>query len=184
LGGERGGLAIEGFDLGNSPAEYTRDVVAGRSVVLTTTNGTKALLHSRQASSIVLAAFVNLSAVCDHLLEIARRTGIDVICAGTDSHITREDVLLAGAIAERLADAADWQLDDAAALARDAWTAVWRDAADSARHARLTAALGASRGGRNLIAIGMDRDLETAAQIDRFNIVPKFDSSTGAVTIL
>jgi len=182
LGGERGGLAIEGFDLGNSPAEYTSQAVTGKTIVLTTTNGTKALVRCRGASQVVLAAFVNFSGVCEYLLRIERPTLIDIVCAGTDSHQTQEDVLLAGALAGRLADAAGWQLDDGAAMARAAWSAVSRGD-DDELPSRVIATLRDSRGGRNLIAIGMDRDIETAAEIDRFNIVPRFDPSTGAVTI-
>ena len=62
LGGERGGRPIAGFDLGNSPAEYTAERVGGKTVVLTTTNGTRALLHSRQAARVLVAAFANCAA--------------------------------------------------------------------------------------------------------------------------
>ncbi len=60
LGGERGGVKIEGFDLGNSPSEYPTAAVAGKTVIFTTTNGTRALLHCQQAAEVLLAAFVNL----------------------------------------------------------------------------------------------------------------------------
>ncbi len=60
LGGERGGARIDGFDFGNSPGDYTPERVAGRTVVFTTTNGTRALLHCRSAARVALGAFVNL----------------------------------------------------------------------------------------------------------------------------
>ncbi len=63
LGGERGGVRIEGFDLGNSPAEFTPQAVRGRSVLITTTNGTQALYHARLAKRVIVGAMVNLSAV-------------------------------------------------------------------------------------------------------------------------
>src|SRR5690606_7749604 len=84
LGGERGGRPIEGFDLGNSPAEYTAQRVSGRSVVLTTTNSTKALLHCRAASEILVAGFVNLSVVVERLRDVSRTLAINIVCAGTD----------------------------------------------------------------------------------------------------
>src|SRR5262245_50233233 len=63
LGGERKGGKIPGFDLGNSPSEYTTEVVRGRKVIITTTNGTRALHHARLARRILVSAFTNLSAV-------------------------------------------------------------------------------------------------------------------------
>ena len=99
LGGERGGLKIEGFDLGNSPSDYTPATVGAKSLVFTTTNGTRAMLHAREADEIWLAALVNLSAVVGCCAEQKR---IDLLCAGTGGKITREDVLLAGAIVARL----------------------------------------------------------------------------------
>ncbi|MEX0678038.1 MAG: 2-phosphosulfolactate phosphatase [Pirellulales bacterium] len=185
LGGERGGLPIEGFDLGNSPAEYTPRAVAGKTVVLTTTNGTKALLHCRAAQEIVLGAFVNLSALCGYLTQNAQAgaTDVNLVCAGTEMHVTREDVLLAGAVAQRLAGAG-WQLDDEAAIARDAWRAVSASATGAELKDRLASALRASRGGGNLIQIGMAGDIELAADVDRFAIVPRFDAKTMRIEAL
>lgn len=178
LGGERGGLPIAGFDLGNSPAEYTPASVGGKTLVLTTTNGTKALLQCRQAAQIVVGAFVNLAAVCSILTECAQ---VDVVCAGTDGQITREDVLLAGAIAEAAAASGLWALDDQAAIARDAWRTVTASAAGGNLKATLVEVLRASRGGRNLIKIGLESDIELAAEVDRFAIVPRFNAANGQI---
>ncbi len=185
LGGERGGLPIEGFDLGNSPAEYTPQVVADKTVVLTTTNGTKALVHCQAASEIAIGAFVNLSAVCAHLMNSADAATIDVdvVCAGTELHVTWDDVLLAGAVTERLAAAGNRQLDVQAAIARDAWLALSGSASGGKLKDRLLAALRESRGGRNLIQIGMQSDIELAAAIDSLPSLPRFDSTTGAVVL-
>ncbi len=184
LGGERGGRPIEGFDLGNSPAEYTAARVAGKTVVLTTTNGTKALLHCTAGSQVLIGALVNLSAVCARLQASALggEESIDVVCAGTDGQITREDVLFAGAVAERLAGTGI-QLDDSAEIARDAWRSVTGGASDGELQQRLVMALSASRGGRNLIENGMAGDIQLAARVDQFAIVPRFDSQTGRITI-
>jgi len=177
LCGERGGLPIDGFDLGNSPAEYDQGRVDGRQVVLTTTNGTRALLHARQAGEVLVGAFANLSAMCKHL---AGRSRVEILCAGTDGHITREDALVAGAMVERLAAGEVWDLNDQAELARDAWRQVaGRD--DALRPYRVLTALRSSRGGRNLVAIGMHRDIELAAQIDTSNLLPRFDPRIGQI---
>ena len=66
IGGERGGLPIEGFDLGNSPEQYTPDRVQGKTIIFTTTNGTQALLHAKKAKQILLGAFVNASVVAEN----------------------------------------------------------------------------------------------------------------------
>ena len=89
LGGERGGLKIEDFDLGNSPGEFTAERVAGRTIVFTTTNGTRAMLHCRQAERVLLGALVNLRAVAasaytEDMHILSRHTGRDHArgCAG------------------------------------------------------------------------------------------------------
>lgn len=180
LGGERGGRPIAGFDLGNSPAEYTSARVGGRTVVLTTTNGTKALVHCRAASVILVAAFVNLSGVTNRLRSVAQTLAINIICAGTDGIVTREDVLVAGAIVARLTPA-DSLLNDQALLARDAWLEIAADRSGEELAAQLTKAMRESRGGRNLIEIGMATDIELAARIDRYSTVPVYDANRGQI---
>jgi len=171
LGGERAGGKISGFDLGNSPQEYTAASVGGRTVVFTTTNGTRAMDRCREARRVLIGAFVNLSAVCRELLGADR---IAIVCAGTDGHVTREDALLAGAIVGELSRAGAWRRNDQAELVRDAWHAAAADlAADP-----LSRTLRASRGGRNLIGIGHENDIDLAAQIDKFDIVPQLDLAT------
>jgi len=180
LGGERRGLPIEGFDLGNSPREYSASSVGGKIVILTTTNGTAALLQAREAPEIVVGAFVNLSAVCSRLTD---RMRVDLLCAGTDDQITREDVLLAGAIVARLTERADWTPNDEAVIARGAWMQVAGRLSVSDLKARLTEALRASYGGRNLLSIGMGPDIEQAAEIDRFQVVPRFNPFSGEIKL-
>ncbi len=182
-GGERGGRQIPGFDLGNSPAEYRRDVVAGKTIVFTTTNGTRAMQRCRQARRVLLAAFVNFSALCR---ELAGEAEVVLVCAGTGGQVTREDTLLAGAVVSDLAEhgaAGNPQgahaprspiLNDQAEIAADAWQTAVRGLTDRPLGVLLTD----SRGGRNLIEIGQEHDIEIAAQIDRFDIVPELDLAT------
>src|SRR5205085_3368282 len=117
LGGERGGVAPDGFDLGNSPREYTGHVCRGRALVLTTTNGTRALLRAAEADRILVAAFVNYSAVCEQLRQDPRP--IHMVCAGTNGTVTLEDTLLAGALVDYLSEVGDVRLNDSARLAWD-----------------------------------------------------------------
>lgn len=168
LGGERGGVRIEGFDCGNSPTEYTSGRVAGKSLAFTTTNGTRAIAACLSADRVLLAALANLSAVSRELC--ASPGPLDIVCAGTDGFATREDVLTAGALVDRLSAAEPaWRWCDEALLARDAWRGI-----ASARDfpVRLIAALRDSRGGSNLIDLGYDADIVAAAQIDALDVVP------------
>ncbi len=165
LGGERGGERIEGFDCGNSPLEYTPEKVANRVVAFTTTNGTRAMQHCRQADAILLAAFVNLSAVCDVL---ANQPVVHVLCAGTDGEVTREDLLCAGAIVAKMEMRhAELQLNDQARIAADAWNAVRGDGSGE----WLQQAVANSQGGRNLLRLGLSDDIAYAAQMDSLPVV-------------
>ena len=181
LGGERQGGKISGFDLGNSPLEYTAAAVGGKTVVFTTTNGTRALNRCRQARRVLIGAFLNLSAVCR---ELADADQVVLLCSGTDGAVTREDTLFAGAVVSDLASASGGReppesadstiLNDQAEIARDAWQSAAADfSADP-----LSRTLRATRGGRNLIGIGQENDIDLAAQIDKFDFVPELDLTT------
>jgi 2-phosphosulfolactate phosphatase len=173
-GGERGGLAIAGFDLGNSPAEYNEATVGGKIVLLTTTNGTKALLHCRRAAQVVVAAFVNLSAAVTVVSDEPR---LDIVCAGTDGGITGEDVLAAGALVRKVLLHGSWRANDEAWIAQDVWSRF------AERPELLAEALRASHGGQNLLALGMAADIERSAEIDRYDVVPRFDAASGEITL-
>lgn len=157
VGGERGGLPPPGFDLGNSPSTYDAPRVAGRTVFFTTTNGTAAALHAAGAARRCFGCFANLSAVVAWAM--AGTSPVHLLCAGTDGRVSLDDVLVAGAIAERLLAAGLKPADaDMAALC----AAPWRDAQRSGLHE----ALRATRGGRGLEALGLAADIELAARID------------------
>lgn len=179
LGGERGGLPIEGFDLGNSPAEYTPQCVAGKTIVLTTTNGTKALLRCGEGHEVLIGAFANLSALASVLADCVC---VDIVCSGTNGRVTDEDLLLAGAIADRLAESRQWQLNAAAEATRRGWRATTANCTRDERTKRIIAAMQAAPGGRNLIDIGMAADIELAAQRDRSTLVPRYDAASGEIS--
>jgi 2-phosphosulfolactate phosphatase len=162
LGGERGGVKLPGFDLGNSPREYTGPLCRGNILVLTTTNGTKALIRAAEAERTLVAGFVNYSAVCEQLQAEARP--IHIVCAGTEGAVSLEDTLLAGALVDYLCEAADVRLNDSARLAWDCFE----------NHGRiLHGALEVSQGGAKLRCLGYDEDIRAAAQVDQFAIVPE-----------
>jgi 2-phosphosulfolactate phosphatase len=162
LGGERGGVPLDGFDLGNSPREYCARVCRGTTLVLTTTNGTRALLRAAEADRVLVAGFVNYSAVCEQLRQDGRP--VHIVCAGTEGAITLEDTLLAGALIDFLSEAGAVSLNDGARLAWDCFE----------NHGRvLLGALQLSHGGAKLRQLGYDEDIQAAAQVDLFHFVPE-----------
>lgn len=162
LGGERGGEPLPGFDLGNSPAAYTAKLCRGNTLVLTTTNGTRALLRAAAAARVLVAGFVNYSAVCEQLRQDARP--VHIVCAGQQGDVALEDTLLAGALVDFLCETGEVRLNDAARLAWDCFE----------NHGRvLLGALEVSEGGANLKRLGYDDDIQAAAQIDQFHLVPE-----------
>lgn len=199
LGGERGGLPIAGFDLGNSPEEYTPPACRGKTLVMTTTNGTRAILACGEASRVLIAAFVNLSAVARTLLAGGSAAGsapIHIVCAGTEGFISEEDTLLAGALVAALAlpgadPLAAWPAagderrlphgppgNDEQRIALQAWLGCRR----TLDQLPLDRWLAAGRGGQNVRRIGRDADLLAAARINRFDLAPELDRTTGRIT--
>src|SRR5439155_23810319 len=162
LGGERGGKLIRGFDLGNSPREYTAKVCKKKTVVLTTTNGTRAILRAAEAERVLIAAFVNFSAVCELLRTDSRP--VHIVCAGSEGEPSLEDTLLAGALVDYLCEAGDVALNDSARLAWDCFE----------NHGRmLPGALLVGTHGEKLKALGYEADVMAAAEVDQFALVPE-----------
>jgi 2-phosphosulfolactate phosphatase len=162
LGGERDGQPLPGFDLGNSPGEYTPKVCKGCTLVLTTSNGSRALLKAAEAERVLVAGFVNYSAVCEQLRLDERP--VHIICSGTEEEISLEDTILAGAIVDFLCETVEVTLNDSARLAWDSYE----------NHGRLLeGALEVSKGGAKLRGLRYDEDIKAAIRIDQFNLVPE-----------
>jgi 2-phosphosulfolactate phosphatase len=162
LAGERGGRPLPGFDLGNSPRAFAPQRCRGTTLVLTTTNGTRALLQAAAAQRVLVAGFVNFSAVCEQLSRDGRP--VHIVCAGEGGEVALEDALLAGALVEFLSEAGPVCLNDGARLAWDGFS----------HHGRvLDGALEVSAGGARLIGLGYDDDVRAAAQVDQFTLVPE-----------
>jgi 2-phosphosulfolactate phosphatase len=165
LGGERGGVRVPGFDLGNSPAEYSHRRLRGRTVIFTTTNGTRALHHAAGADQTFVGCFRNVSAVAATVVRHGR--DVHLVCAGTDGSLSIEDCLGAGALAGLL-------LEDGYLIGNDGAMLAVAAAAGFASDARgLDRALRDGRGGRNLRALGLESDIDFAAQVDRSTTVPE-----------
>lgn len=174
LCGERGCKRIEGFDLGNSPTEYVPDRVADHVLALTTTNGTRAIASVEAVPKVLIAGFVNLNAV---LKKMAGWNRVHLVCAGTDGQLTLEDVLLAGAIVWLAQEEFDVHLlDDDSLLARQLWQS-WFPKALAGECLPdaivLSERLRETRGGRNLVRLGYQDDLQYCAKIDAIPVVPE-----------
>jgi 2-phosphosulfolactate phosphatase len=113
---ERNGETVAGFELGNSPQEYTADVVGGRNIAFTTTNGTRAMRLCSHAANVYIGSFLNIDALAKRLIEEGRDTIL--FCAGWKDKVNLEDTLFAGALADRIKHVFDAG-GDAVMLARD-----------------------------------------------------------------
>ncbi len=117
LAAERNGSVVEGYDFGNSPFSYTREKVAGKTIVLTTTNGTKALhLAHKRAEQVLIGSFLNLDAICKYLAE--QHKDVLLLCAGWKDQFNLEDTLFAGAVVHNLRKNFE-HFDDASVAAED-----------------------------------------------------------------
>lgn len=99
-GAERNAIKLDGFDFGNSPYDYMGDHVKGKTIALTTTNGTQAIEASREAYRVVIGSFLNIDALCDWLVKQNRN--ILLLCSGWKNKFNLEDALFAGAVTEQI----------------------------------------------------------------------------------
>jgi 2-phosphosulfolactate phosphatase len=168
LGGERNCLKVHGFDVGNSPAEYVNEKVRGATILMSTTNGTRALLAARGARRVLAGALLNVTATAEAVLAELDRGDTLLLCAGTEGQIAVEDVIGAGAIIWQLLQRT---LSTALPLSDTAWIAYQ---AFAAVRPRLGAGLRLGRGAINLIEAGLEDDIDLCAKIDSRSIVAEF----------
>lgn len=164
--GERDGQVAPGLQYGNSSFEYPREFIGGKTLVLTTTNGTK-LLHmalAKGATEIVTGSFLNLSAVCAHL--IAMKKNVILGCAAWKDRVNMEDTLFAGAVVSRVQDHFDINCDSSG-IARNLYGLAANDLYgfmqrnDASHYHRLT-------------NFGLERDIRHCLTPDLANILPEY----------
>lgn len=166
LAGERQNVRVEGFDLGNSPLALTPEVVDGKEMVLTTTNGTPGLAVARRhgAREIYAAALVNGPAVTAALARWVGKASITIVCAGTRGQLSLEDCLGAGLLVDGLvARYPDLTINDTARAARLAYQSAitfWPEPLFECRHAQ------------NLMRAGFADDVQYCAQIGSLSVLP------------
>ncbi|MGA9116307.1 MAG: 2-phosphosulfolactate phosphatase [Bacteroidota bacterium] len=162
LGGERNGRMIEGFHLGNSPAEYTEEKVKGKSIIFSSTNGSQAMVRARHAQELLVCGFVNISAVAEHLREGSQ--ACTIVCAGRSGAFSLEDAVCGGFLIHKLAMEGDHaELSDAAMGAHALYKSFGRSILKMIR---------GSEHGRHLAEIGFAGDLPLCAEVDTIPLVP------------
>jgi 2-phosphosulfolactate phosphatase len=160
LAGERECRRIEGFALGNSPREFTREAVGGKTVIFTTTNGTAALLAAGDAGLVLVGCFLNLGAVAERL---RGHESVTVLCAGNEGRLSLEDFVCAGGLVTRLEQGAQ-QLSDAAWAASAAFERLEGD---------LRGTLLETEHAHRLAGLGFGADLELALRVDAVSALPR-----------
>ncbi len=163
IAAERDGKVVEGFDFGNSPFSYTIEKVSGKTVVLTTTNGTHALHLSRSAKKIVIGSFLNLTALCNWLK--TQQENILLVCAGWKNNFNLEDTLFAGAVVEQL-KSSGFILDDPAIAANDLF---------QIGKSNIGQYLSKTSHGERLKKLGIEKDIEFCLQVDLTTAIPILD---------
>lgn len=171
LCGEENCLPPAGFDLGNSPEAFRRELHVGLFAYMSTTNGTRALVAARSARTLLAGAIVNASAVARAVA--AAGDDVTLLCAGTGGEVAMEDVLGAGAVIAALQRLTPFNADSDAPLV--AWRLFEAAASD------LRAALTETRGGRNVIAAGLSPDIDFAARLDALDVVGFVERETLSV---
>ncbi len=161
LAGERKGDRIAGFDLGNSPLEFTKEKVSGKIIVMSTSNGTRALATIPRARKVYVCALINLSSVIERIRDEGE---VSIVCCGDEGNLSAEDLLCGGMILERLSS---WieedSLNDSAMIAK----ILAREEGD-----RIEEFLLRTDRGRVLKEKGFVEDIAYCSKIDRSPIVP------------
>lgn len=164
LAAERDGKVVEGYDFGNSPFSYTNEKVGGRTVVLTTTNGTKALHMARKrAHQVVMGSFLNLQALCNWLKN--QDKSVLLLCAGWKDKFNLEDTLFAGAVVAELRKEFT-HFDDSSVAAEDLYNLAKDD---------LRGYLHKSSHSHRLAELNIEEDVRFCLQLNLCQAIPVMD---------
>lgn len=163
LGGERKGLKIEGFDCGNSPLEYTVELVKDRNMYMTTSNGTRAIEGcALGAKRVYIASFLNIGRVVEQI--IIDNEDVVIVCAGTDNKFSLDDALCAGEIIKRVNNRVKSELSDIAIALK----IVAENSKD------ITSTLTGTKHYEYLKSIGFTNDMNHCFTMDKYNILPVY----------
>jgi 2-phosphosulfolactate phosphatase len=164
---EKDGVQVDFADFGNSAFSFTRDRIAGKTLVYCTTNGTRALGIANSAGSVVIGAFINISAVTEWLAE--RQKNVVVLCSGWKNRVCLEDTLFAGALTTRLLETDLFHTEcDSAQASMDLWSLARGD---------LLGYIEKAAHRHRLKRLGLDDVLPYSFTCDLVRVVPVFDGS-------
>lgn len=162
VGAERNAEIVDGFDFGNSPLTFKSGKFKNESLVLTTTNGTKAIEMAKGANKVVIGAFTNLSALCDYVEKEDK--DVLLLCAGWKDRFNLEDTLFAGAVVERISKNIRFNnLSDSSIAAMNIYVGAKNDMFDF---------LNQSSHRKRLSRLNMEEDIIYCLTIDKTDIVP------------
>jgi 2-phosphosulfolactate phosphatase len=164
LGGERNTKKIEGFALGNSPSEYTKEIVSGKSIVFYSTNGSRAIVKAKYSANLFVCAFNNLKALAKHLKK--KNEDVIILCAGNNNFFCLEDSVCAGMlVSELIAGNKKNELNDASTSALTLFKSSGRD---------IFKMLCKTDHGQLLINNGFKDDLKACAELDVTDVIPSY----------
>ncbi|GAB6098597.1 2-phosphosulfolactate phosphatase family protein [Halanaerocella petrolearia] len=165
VAGERGGIKIDEFDLGNSPCDYKRDKIKDKTIVLTTTNGTRCFDKLNLAQEVIIASLLNLKSV---VAQLTQEEEIVFCCAGVQGEFALDDFLTAGKAIADLTTNKQVELSDSAQTAYDFYRY---------NQTRVLDVLKGSASGQNLIRLDKEEDIEFIASENDLNIVPIYQNN-------
>lgn len=159
---ERDGEIIEGFELGNSPFGYMNNKIKGKTIAISTTNGTQAIEVSRKASKIIIGSFLNLDVVCEYL--IAQQKDVILVCAGWKNKFNLEDTLFAGAVVEKLSHSTNFSTNCDSAIASKHLYNIAKD--------DLFSFLANSSHRNRLAKLDLERDIQYCLTLNQCAVIP------------
>jgi len=168
LGGERNTKKVEGFNLGNSPLEYTPDIVAGKSIILYTTNGSKAIVKAKFSENLFICCFHNLPAIANHI--IALNKDVEIICSGENGNFNMEDAICAGRLlSEILKMNENIEISDCGRASLVLNKSLGKN---------ITKMLKETEHGKLLIENGFAHDIKECAQYGNTDLIPYYTSGS------
>jgi len=169
LGGERNGVKLDGFDAGNSPAEYTREIIEGKTVIFTSTNGAIAFNKANKAKFKIVGCFANYNVVNDFINEVIssslnKKLTISFVCGGSNGNISIEDTLCAGAfIANLMNTIPNCKISDSSLVALEMFKLHYKE---------IRSYVKTTSHSKHLESIGMGDDIDLCLTLDKYPVLP------------
>jgi 2-phosphosulfolactate phosphatase len=165
LGGERNTKMIDGFNLGNSPEDYTEEIVSGKTVIIYTTNGSKAIVKAKYSENLIVGCFNNIGAITEYIVNLNQ--DFEILCSGASGKFCIEDTVCAGKIIELvLKKVPDLELSDSASASLIL----------SRSFSSVLSMLKECEHGKKLIENGFEKDITFCSNLNTVSIIPAYNS--------